>query len=383
VVHSGGYTVLRFQQGLQYGYRRDTVTLNANVTRATHGETVNEVLGSGDSTQANQRFVLLRTPLTYISAPTPSGAESTLEVRVNDVLWQEVPSLYGLSAESQSYAIRHDDDGKTRLIFGDGVSGARLPTGQENVVAAYRSGIGPEGELDAGSLTLLLTRPLGVREVTNPLPSGGAAAPETLDEARTNAPLTVLTLDRIVSLRDFEHFTRAFAGIGKAQAVSLWGGEMRLVHLTVAAANEAPLNPNSDLFIALANAIDGARDPAQRVRIASFQPVFFNVAAKVLVDPRYSVATVLTEAEAALLAAFAFDQRSFAQAVTAAEVVTVIQKVRGVVATDLDRLYRVTDSPGLHQVLPSTSARWQGTDIQPAQLLLLNPAGITLVEMKP
>ena len=383
IVHSGGYTVLRFKQGLQYGYIRETVTLNANVARATHGETVHEVLGSGDSAQANQRFALLRTPLTYVAAPTPSGAESTLEVRVSDVLWQEVPSLYGLTADSRSYVVRHDDDGKTTLIFGDGISGARLPTGQENIVATYRGGIGPQGEVDAGSLTLLLTRPLGIREARNPLPAGGAAAPEALDEARTNAPLTVMTLDRIVSLRDFEHFARAFAGIGKAQAVSLWDGEARLVHLTVAAANGEPLDPSSELFIALVRAINGACDPVQRVRIASFQPVLFNLAAKVLVDPRYTVATVVADVEAALHAAFGFNQRSFGQAVTAAEVVTVIQKVTGVIATDLDRLYRVTDPPGLHQVLPAATARWQDHDIQPARLLLLNPAGITLVETNP
>jgi hypothetical protein len=383
IVHSGGYTILRFKQGLQYGYTRETVTLNANVARATHGETVREVLGSGDSAQANQRFVLMRAPLTYVSAPTPSGAESTLEVRVNDVLWQEVPSLYGLTADSQSYIIRRDDDGRTMLIFGDGIGGARPPTGQENIVATYRSGIGPEGEVDGGSLTLLQTRPLGIREVNNPLPASGAAAPETLDEARINAPLTVLTLDRIVSLHDFEHFARAFGGIGKAQAVSLSDSKTRLVHLTVAAANGEPLDPNSELSTVLIKAIDAARDPAQRVRIDGFQALPFNVSAKVLVDPRYTLTAVLTDVEVALHAAFAFDKRSFGQAVTAAEVVTVIQKVPGVVATDLDYLYRVTDPVGLRQVLPAAIARWQGNDIQPAQLLLLNPAGITLVEMKP
>jgi hypothetical protein len=124
IVHGGGYTILRFQQGLEYGYTRETVTLYVNVALATHGETEREVLGSGDSAQANQRFVMLRAPLTYVSAPTPSDAESTLEVRVNDVLWQKVPSLYGLTADNQRYVIRHDDDGKTTLIFGDRVSSA-------------------------------------------------------------------------------------------------------------------------------------------------------------------------------------------------------------------------------------------------------------------
>ncbi len=53
----------------------------------------------------------------------------------------------------------------------------------------------------------------------------------------------MLTLDRIVSLRDFEDFARAFAGIGKAQATWLWDGERRLVHLTVAASNGGAVRP--------------------------------------------------------------------------------------------------------------------------------------------
>ncbi len=383
IIHSGGYTTLRFTQGLTYGYNRKTVTFNANVARATHGETVQEVLGSGDGAQANQRFTLNRTPLTHVAAPTPSGAESTLSVRVNDVLWQEVPSLFGLSAQHESYVVRRDNDGATTLIFGDGVNGARLPTGQENIVATYRSGIGPEGEVNAGSLTLLQTRPLGIREVTNPLPANGAAAPEPLDETRTNTPLTVLTLDCIVSLRDFEHFARAFAGIGKAKAITLWNGETHLLHLTVAAANGGPTDPNSALAMALVRAIDAARDPAQQVRIDSFQPLFFNLEAKVLVDPRYTLTTVLADVETALQTAFAFEARAFGQEVTAAEAVTVIQQVPGVVAVDLDRLYRVTDAPSLHPVLPALIARVQNKELQPAQLLLLNPADVTLTEMKP
>jgi len=120
--------------------------------------------------------------------------------------------------------VRIDNNSKATVIFGDGKSGARLPTGQENVKAAYRAGIGSDGEVGAGSLTLLKTRPFGVRGVTNPLTASSAADPEKLENARTNATLTVLTLDRIVSLRDFEDFARAFSGIGKAQAINLWNG---------------------------------------------------------------------------------------------------------------------------------------------------------------
>ena len=43
---------------------------------------------------ANQRFKLWQAPLTWLPAgTTPSGAASTLQVRVNGVLWTEVDSF--------------------------------------------------------------------------------------------------------------------------------------------------------------------------------------------------------------------------------------------------------------------------------------------------
>jgi hypothetical protein len=389
IIHHKGYTVLYFNKRLHYRYLRETVKIHANVVRATHGETVKtEVLGNGNGSMANQRFELKKPPLTYISAVTPSGGKSTLEVRVNEVLWQEVPSLYGLDANSQSYIVRMDNDGKAVLIFGDGNRGARLPSGMENIVALYRSGIGPEGEVDAGSLTLLKTRPLGVREATNPLPASGAEAPEKLDNARVNAPLTVLTLDRIVSLEDFEDFARSFAGIGKAQAVALWSGETRIVHITVAAANGGEINTDSALFKNLRDAINTACNPELEVRIESYNLRCFNVAGSVIVDPRYIATHVIAHARDALQSSFAFGKRAFAQPVTAAEVVSVIHAVKGVVAVDLDKLYLVTTSgesvqPQPASILQADIAHWDNNEIQPAELLLINPVGIELEAKKP
>ena len=63
---------------------------------------------------------------------------------------------------------RTDDDGQTTVVFGDGERGARLPTGPENVRAKYRNGIGKEGNVKAGQISQLATRPLGVKDVINP-----------------------------------------------------------------------------------------------------------------------------------------------------------------------------------------------------------------------
>lgn len=377
-------TTLELETALAGWYDRDSVAIYANVVRATHGESVaNEALGNCDATIANPRFRLAKPPLTYVAAATPSGAAATLEIWIDGVRWTEAASLYGRGPNEELYTIRLDDDGTPRVIFGDGTSGARLPTGIENVRATYRSGIGLAGEVDAGKLTLLQTRPLGVRGVTNPLPAAGAADPEGPDQARANAPVTVLTLDRIVSLRDFEDFARGFAGIGKAQAAALWNGETQVVHLTVGTAGGDPVADASALMDALRGAIDLARDPSAPVVVQGHRDVRFLLAAKVLVSAQRDTATVYAAIVTALETAFDFAQRAFAQAVTQAEVVALIQRVDGVDAVDLDVLYRDGTAATLATVLVANAARRVGGAYLPAELLLLKPGGVTLAEMTP
>jgi predicted phage baseplate assembly protein len=334
-------TILLAEDPLTACYDRATVTLNANTVHATHGQTVAaEVLGSGDAGKANQRFWLKKPPLTYVSAATATGALSTLSVRVNQVQWQELPSLYGLTPQDQAYTVRIEDDGETAVVFGDGIQGARPPSGFENVVATYRTGAGPDGEVKAGQLSLLQTRPLGIREVTNPVPATGAAPAEEMEDARENAPNTVLTLDRIVSLRDYEDFTRSFRGIGKARADRLWTGQDFLIHVTAATASGDPLAPG-DVYDNLIDAINAARDPLERLVVSGYTPVTFSLEASVLIDtPRYLAEDVLADVRAQLEATFAFDARDFGQPVTLAEVVTAIQQVTGVIAVDMISLAR-------------------------------------------
>ena len=401
VLHAGGFTTLFFESpGLQFTYIRKTVRLNANIAKATHGETVNEVLGSGSSADANQTFQLKRPPLTFTASSGETGAANSLEVRVNGVLWTEASSLIDQNAKSESYLVHITDDGKASVIFGDGEHGARLPSGVENVVATYRSGIGTSGMVGAGKLSLLMTRPLGISGVSNPLPASGAADPESRDSARTNAPLTVLAMGRIVSLQDAEDFSRAFAGIGKTRAKSLWRDGIEFVHLTIAAAAPiAGIDPaatalpdfrvdlNSPLGQNLSDAIDNAKEPSMRIRVDTYQPVYFDVKAKVLIAARYVWAMVEVAIRAALSTRFAFELRMFAQAVTAAEVISVIQSVEGVIFVDLDELHRF-DQPlpvlPAGGVLVAGDIQWLESELEPgalAQLLLINPLGITLTQM--
>jgi predicted phage baseplate assembly protein len=328
---------------LKYRYKRGTVTIYANVVKATQGETRNEVLGSGDSSQALQSFTLRQAPLTYVAASNPKGVESTLHVRVNDVEWHEVESLAELGPTDLDFVTRTSDDDKTTITFGNGQQGARLPTGFENIRAVYRSGIGKGGNVKAGQISQLMTRPLGVKEVTNPLRASGGADKESRDQARKNTPLAVLALDRLVSTRDYADFTRKFAGIGKASAARFSNGNHQVVHVTIAGADDIPIDRTSDLYRSLFKALHDFGDPYLPIQLQMRELMLILISANVRILPDYLWESVATKIRIQLLETFSFERRELGQDVLLSEVISAIQSVEGVSYVDVDLLGGVSE----------------------------------------
>lgn len=338
------HTFVHFAEPLEYTYKRDTVVLYANVVKATHGETKLETLGAGDASKSFQTFMLKQPPLTYLAAPTAAGAESTLELRVNSVAWHEAPYLTGLKPTDRNYQIRIEDDGKTSVIFGDGKQGARLPTGLENVTAKYRSGIGKPGNVAANQVSLLTTKPLGVKEVINPLAATGGADRESRDTARKNAPKAVKALDRLVSVQDYADFAESFAGIGKASSTEISYDGRSVVHVTMAGIDDVLIAESSDLYRNLYRALRDSGDPYQSVELALRELKLLVIAAKVRILPDYLWEEVEPRIRATMLDKFGFEKRNLGQDVLQAEVLSSLQLVEGVAYVDLETLAAVGDT---------------------------------------
>lgn len=384
------HTTLVLETALKNTYQRQSLRINANVVTASHGETRAEIIaqltggarsesiGSGDGGIAMQRFTLTQAPLTYTQAATTSGGESSLEIRVDGIAWSEVPSLYDQPGDARVYTTRHNDRQQTSVMFGDGKHGARLPSGRDNVAASYRIGTGMEGMVRRDQLQLLMSRPLGVKSVINPLAAEGAQDPEDLDAARSNAPLTVLTLERIVSAQDFEDFARAFAGIGKAQATVLWNGERQIVHLTVGGADAQPIEPGATLLANLRTAIDLARHPDQEIRIDAYRETRFSLSLALVVAASHEREVVLAAVRDTLVEQYRFENRHFAQSVSASEIAALVQAIEGVEAVVLKSLDG--RDPMQYPTLSAPPAHWNNAHsrIVPAMLLLIDADAITL-----
>ena len=208
-----------------------------------------------------------------------------------------------------------------------------------------------------------MSRPLGVRSVTNIDETNGFDDAESLEQGRENAPFTVLTIDRIVSLSDFENFAKSFAGIGKAQAIWIWDGEKKKVHISIASANGGVVDSHSELFDNLVEAINTFKDPVLKFSMESFSKLTFDLKANILVTgeekERENIFSVVRDT---LNAKFSFESREFGQPVTVSEVMSVIQQVKGVVAVDINYLCRSDKKEEICiSSIPSSIAHWDDT----------------------
>jgi hypothetical protein len=342
-----GHTEIALQEPLKNSYDPQNARVFANIVRATHGVTIeDEILGDGDASATLQSFALQKTPVTFLSdAQARHGAANTLELRVDGVKWSEVPTLCGRRPEERIFTTAIDAEGAMSVRLGDGVTGSRLPSGRGNVTGRYRQGIGPDGNVGADSLTTLLDRLLGLKGVTNPTPATGGTGSESRVATRRNAPNTVRTFERVVSLLDFEDAAREAAGIAKARATSGWTGQEECVHLTVAGDSGRPLsNGLKDLRAYL----DDRRDPNRRLEITEYSAIDIQVDALIQPDPAHDEKAVKEAAVGALLAHFAFDNRDLGQAVHLSDLYLVLEDVPGVEAVRIRALRHATSSEDLN-----------------------------------
>lgn len=269
-----------------------------NVVAAIRGESVrDEVLGSGDASVPLQSFTLKKSPLTYVAVPGASndaGIASTLHVWVDGLEWVEVPSFFGHGPFAQVFVVRQDDAGDSIVTFGDGVRGARLPTGVDNVVATYRFGAGAASP-PAGGITQLAGAVPGVASVVSPVAAGGGADAESAESLRELAPPSALLLGRAISILDFEVAARLAPGVKAARAEWRWDGKRQRPVVKVWAIGDDPLLDDK-----LTERLRGLADPDTPIDVEKASPVAVRVDIDLETDPRRVAAAVVASVTEAL-----------------------------------------------------------------------------------
>jgi predicted phage baseplate assembly protein len=323
------YSTLNLAYPLAYSYQRSTVQVYGNVVAAHQGATITQVLGSGQPANAPQSFTLTSGPLLADPAPTGSGFASSLTVTVDGVGYAQVSRFDG-STPPRSYLVGTNASGQTTITFP-----APLPPGTGNIVASYRAGAGDQGNVQAGQITQLLSRPASLSSVTNPLPATGGSGGDDQESVRAAAPVSLSGLGRVVTIADYAALASSIAGVGQASAGFTAGTG---VVVTIAGTEPVQLDPDGSLCQGVAAAIAAVADPALPAQVVPASLYLIALTATVVRDPLVSWDATVAAVQAALAASFGYAQRDLGQDVAVSDLLAAAHAAPGVLSVTITGL---------------------------------------------
>jgi hypothetical protein len=225
------------------GYHGRSVSLvsdNAN----TYGELIGVSTGL-----PNMVFQLLETPV----------VEGSIELYVQDgdvfSKWTQVQHILDYGPTDLVFNTYTDENDNVYINFGDGISGV-IPTLFSEIRAKYIVGGGAIGNITLNTIDTISYVP-GLSEaqttalqadvtVTNTSVGISGSDPETTDEIRRTAPLTLRTNNRAVTLQDYSDLALAVTGVGKANATAAIWNSVTLYIAPSRSATDTDIAPGLD-----------------------------------------------------------------------------------------------------------------------------------------
>ncbi|MCL2177867.1 MAG: hypothetical protein FWC28_05925 [Proteobacteria bacterium] len=307
-----------------------STVVHANVVLAGHGETQPEkILGSGDATLSNQEFLFPVSNVSFVADETQviSGVRADIRVMVDGEKWIQVARFNQSQPSDPHYVVRMTEEGHLRIVFGDGVNGRRLPSGENNVRIAWRMGSGEEGRLDTGFLKKLAHAHPRVEAVDQPFQSTGGNNMESVITLRRSAPASLLTMERAVSVNDFAALAASHSSVWSARAELESSGSKRMVRVTVVPAGGAldSIPEGLEAYLLL-HAIPGVN-----IKLESYKSEILKLDIFLGIDKtRFDSETIRANVQETLLQRFTLKNRAIGAPVYLSDVYQCIESVHGV-----------------------------------------------------
>ena len=280
-----------------------TTDVFGNIVDVTQGKAQAAVpLGNGDARQTFQTFKLPKAPLTYLLEPaaTPSQVPE-LTIRVDDREWTQVDSFFGHGPLEEIYIVREHANGDTYVQFGDGETGARLPSGIKNVVAEYRTGIAALGPGKSGAKPSAGAKLDGLDKLTLAGEVSEGADAEDEGKARLAAPGKLQSLGRLVSLADYESETLQIAGVVTTSAAWEIISGTPTVHLCVLLEQAQQSDEQFNAVETIIRAADAGRGPHRHpIKVTQCELRYAYLSVTYAYDPKLLQSDVEASLQAAL-----------------------------------------------------------------------------------
>ncbi|MEE9465163.1 MAG: hypothetical protein V3W14_06295 [Candidatus Neomarinimicrobiota bacterium] len=178
-----------------------------------------------------------REPAGYALTQDSRQALPAVLLAANGQKWLPQRDLLSSARDAQEFVVETEDEGDTRLRFGDNVLGRR-PTGRTLFSVTSRRGNGEHGNIGADTLLHIdLSKhddfAPGDITVRNPLPASGGVSGETQDQVKLYAPQVFSRQERAVTPEDYAIMAQRHPEVQKAVATLRWTGSWHTVFLLV------------------------------------------------------------------------------------------------------------------------------------------------------
>lgn len=293
---------------------------------ATEGSTISsESLGVSNA-NPYQEFKLANTGVIQGSA----------SVIVAGVLYSYMSTLIDSSGFDAVFTTATDGDGNTYIQFGDGING-RIPPGGQTIVASYRVGAGKLGNLPIGSLTQFVGS--YAVTVTNSVAASGGSDEESTDSVRYNAPQSLRSLTRAISLRDYAYLAIQVTGVSRAIADASSSTSV-ILYITpsgdpgVTLSGGVPTTTPSSIFTSTASSVISYffDKTLPNVTITVTPPTYVGIDLEVSVNvlPQYKQSEVQSQVLNALRELISINNSSFADVVAPQYILSAVSSAIGV-----------------------------------------------------
>lgn len=184
---------------------------------------------------ADQIFVATQSPVCLSSADSAS-----ISVTVGGTTYDGKTSFAGTDSSSEVFVYRFTAAQELLIAFGDGING-KIPPNNDAITLTYRIDGGVDGNRAGVGTIINFDSVVGVTEVYNVVQPSGGSDPETLLEAKRKGPRSLRTLDRCVTLDDFESMALLTPGGSIRAARATQGDNPIEVKVYVASQGQNPI----------------------------------------------------------------------------------------------------------------------------------------------
>ncbi len=321
------------ESGTTTAYTRHDTVIYGNAVQAGHGETQNKkILGSGDASLSGQSFDFEVEAVSFVSDSLFSaGVRAAVAVNVDQRTWVQVETLNDSEPEDPHYVVRMNEDGTLGITFGDGRRGRRLRSGNNNVQIQYRTGVGVNANLPPYQLEKVVKPHALIDGIKQPLSCSGGNEMEAVSSLRENAPASLLTLSRAVSLSDFTYLAAANSSVWQARAIRLMPsglGRSDNIEVVVVPAGGGELASLKDSLTA---SLQQHALPGVSVSVSGYQPVILDLKVTIRVNTdEYDAAFVAEDVRLALFRGFSLAQVKLGASLYYSQLIEVVEAVAGV-----------------------------------------------------